>query len=69
MASPLAALSLTDPPTLLAIARAARKSGDRALERAARQLLREEHGIEINFLRPSPLRILTPAEEEGAADA
>jgi hypothetical protein len=37
------------PPALLAIIQAARKIGDRSLERAARQELAERHGIEIVF--------------------
>jgi hypothetical protein len=35
----------------MAIAKAARQVGDRDLERAARQLLRDEHGIAVTFLR------------------
>jgi hypothetical protein len=42
----------TDPATLVAIARAAHLTGDRHLERAARRLLREQHGIEVTFRRP-----------------
>jgi hypothetical protein len=45
---------LTDPPALLAVARAAHLSGDRTLERAARRLLRERYGIEVNFRRTAP---------------
>jgi hypothetical protein len=45
---------LTDPPALLAVARAARLSGDRGLERAARRLLRERYGIEVFFRRTAP---------------
>lgn len=45
-------LDLTDPPSLLAIARAARLIGDRDLERAARRLLRDCWGIEVTFRRP-----------------
>jgi hypothetical protein len=41
----------SDPPALLAIARAAHQIGDRELERAARKLLRERHGIEVSFRR------------------
>lgn len=40
---------LSDPPALLAIARAAHQIGDRDLERAARKLLRERYGIEVSF--------------------
>jgi hypothetical protein len=39
------------PPALVAIVRAARKAGDRELERAARQRLEEEYGIKLTFLR------------------
>ena len=42
---------LTDAPTLVAIAQAGHRTGDRDIERAARRLLREEHGIEVRFLR------------------
>jgi hypothetical protein len=42
---------LTDPPSLVAVARAARLAGDRDLERAARRLLREHWGIELTFRR------------------
>jgi hypothetical protein len=42
---------MTDPATLVAIARAARLTGDRDLERAARRLLRDDHGIELTFCR------------------
>jgi hypothetical protein len=44
-------LPLTDPATLLAIAHAAHRMGDRYLERAARKLLREGHGIVVSFCR------------------
>jgi hypothetical protein len=39
------------PPALLAIVQAARRAGDRDLERAARQELAELHGIELVFRR------------------
>jgi hypothetical protein len=42
----------TDAPTLLAIVVAARKTGDRALERSARHLLLTEHGIDVTIRRP-----------------
>ena len=38
-------------PTLLAIIRAARALGDRDLERTAKAILRDEHGIEVTFRR------------------
>jgi hypothetical protein len=41
--------TLEDPPSLLAIANAAHRVGDRDLERAARRLLREQFGIEVSF--------------------
>jgi hypothetical protein len=44
-------IPLCDPPTLLAIIRAARQTHDRGLERAARQILRDQHGIELTFRR------------------
>ena len=43
--------ALCDPPALLAIMRAARQAGDRELERSARQLLRDQYGIEIVIRR------------------
>jgi hypothetical protein len=43
--------SFSDPPALLAIARAAHQIGDRDLERAARKLLRDRHGIKVSFRR------------------
>jgi hypothetical protein len=52
MHTPLSAPSvLTDPPALLAIARAARLTGNRDLERAARQLLKDHWGISLVFCR------------------
>jgi hypothetical protein len=47
---------LTDPPALLAIARAANLIGDRDLERAARRLLRDSYGIEVRFHSAEPSR-------------
>lgn len=46
---------LTDPPSLLAIIRAARMIGDRELERSARHLLSDHHGIEVRFRGRRPL--------------
>jgi hypothetical protein len=43
---------LTDPASLLAIARAARLIGDLDLEEVACRLLRDEHDIEILFHFP-----------------
>jgi hypothetical protein len=40
-----------DSSSLLAIARAANRSGDLRLERAARQELLERHGIILRFTR------------------
>jgi hypothetical protein len=42
---------LQTPPALLAIMRAARRIGDRQLERAARQKLLERYGIDVRFRR------------------
>jgi hypothetical protein len=42
---------LTDAPSLLAIAKAAHQTGNCDLERAARQLLKDHHGIEVTFRR------------------
>jgi hypothetical protein len=44
----------TDPNTLFAIARAARQSGDRELERNAKRTLLEEYGIAVTFPRQKP---------------
>jgi hypothetical protein len=51
--------SLTNPANLLAIANAARRIGDRDLERAAIALLRDEHHIDVTFRdkRRPPLRL------------
>lgn len=40
------------PAALVAIARAARLTGDRELERAAKERLRAEYGIAISFAAP-----------------
>lgn len=42
---------MTSPSALIAIAIAARKSGDRELARAALRELRDEHGIRLSFSR------------------
>ena len=42
---------LDGPPALLVIIQAARRTGDRYLERAARQELVERFGIEVVFRR------------------
>ena len=39
------------PPALVAVAIAARKTGNRQLERAALRELRESHGIRLSFAR------------------
>ncbi len=43
----------TTPSALMSIVNAARASGDRDLERAAKKLLREKHGIKIVFRQSS----------------
>jgi hypothetical protein len=55
------AARLSDPPALLAIARAAQLTGNREL--ATRRLLREQHGIEVSF-RPAPTGSRREAECE-----
>lgn len=40
------------PPALVAVVVAARKSGDRDLERAAIRELRESHGLRLSWARP-----------------
>jgi hypothetical protein len=47
----IAALPFSDAASLVAIARATHRTGDRDLEHAARKLLREHHGIKISFNR------------------
>lgn len=42
-----------DPATLVAIALAAHRSGDRDLLREARRELRQRHGIDLSFRRPA----------------
>lgn len=42
----------SDPSALVAIAKAANLTGNRGLERAARQELRDSHGIKLSFERP-----------------
>lgn len=42
----------TSIPTLVAIIVAARRSGDRQLEREALRELRDGHGIRLSFARP-----------------
>lgn len=41
----------TTPEALIAIAVAARKTGNREMERAARRELRAAHGISVSFAR------------------
>jgi len=42
------------PPALVAVAIAARKTGDRELERAAIRELREAHGLKLSFCHERP---------------
>jgi hypothetical protein len=51
LAAPAIPPPMSDPAALVAIARAAHLTGDRALERAARRLLRESHGIDLSCRR------------------
>jgi hypothetical protein len=39
------------PGALVSVARAAHRTGDRNLERAAKRLLRDDYGIQISFVR------------------
>ena len=39
----------TDPPALLAVLLAAKRSGDRSLERVAKRELAEHYGIEVKI--------------------
>ena len=43
----------SSPPSLVAIAIAARQSRDREMERSALRELRESHGINLSFCRQS----------------
>lgn len=46
-------LGTADPPVLIAILIAARRTGDRLLETVARRELEQRHGIKIRFGRDS----------------
>lgn len=46
--------SQTHAPTLVAIAIAARRAGDRDLERYARERLRAGHGVRLSFTTQKP---------------
>lgn len=46
----MATTHLAQPATLVAIAVAARKSGDRTLERVTLRELRDAHGIRVAFI-------------------
>jgi hypothetical protein len=48
-------LDTTDPPILLAILIAARRTGDTLLETIVRRELEERHRITISFARINPL--------------
>jgi hypothetical protein len=54
------AKTLADPPALLAIIRAARRIGDKQLERAARKELAERYGIEVVFRKAGQQEEVTP---------
>jgi hypothetical protein len=54
-------LDTTDPPILVAILIAARRTGDRLLETVIRRELEEKHRIKITFLRTPPAGGLTHA--------
>jgi hypothetical protein len=58
----------TDPATLVSIAKAARLTGDRDLERAARKLLRDGHGIELSFRASAARLSLNDTGRKGAED-
>jgi hypothetical protein len=47
-------LATADPPVLVAILIAARRTGDRLLERVARRELEQHHRITIRFGEPVP---------------
>lgn len=51
MATEKPAKDQTNPPTLVAIAMAARQTGDRDLERSAIRELKERHGVKVSFCR------------------
>jgi hypothetical protein len=52
-ARPDGALDTADPPVLVAILIAARRTGDSLLETVARRELEQRHGISIRFARES----------------
>jgi hypothetical protein len=58
----------TDPATLVSIAKAARLTGDRDLERAARKLLRDGHGIELSFRASARLSLNNTGRKEAEDD-
>ena len=47
-------MTITSPETLVAIIVAARRAGDRVLERQAKTTLKEHFGISLSFARPKP---------------
>jgi len=49
--TPSKTLDTADPPILLAILIAARRTGDRLLETVARRQLEERHKIKVQFTR------------------
>lgn len=44
-------------PTLVAIAIAARKAGDRELERYAKGRLQKQHGVKLSFANQKPVQL------------
>lgn len=51
---------VSNPAALVAIAKAAHENGDRELERSAKRLLLEQHGIGLTFRR-----VGKPSQEGG----
>lgn len=61
-------LDTADPPILLAILIAARRTDDRLLETVARRQLEERHKIQIRFVREREAEQCNDQEEARRAD-
>jgi hypothetical protein len=57
----------TCPHTLWALAYGAHQTGNSGMERSACQLLLEDHGVEVRFLRRRPIAQLYRGGDEAAA--
>lgn len=57
------------PASLVAIMVAARKLGDRDLERSAKQLLESEHGVRVSFAMGPKCDLSKDPKREGLSNA